>query len=45
VKRLVHSCATPLGRLMNSQKGMLAAKKRGVLGAMLNGRRPAPPHP
>jgi nitrate reductase gamma subunit len=27
VKRLVHSCATPLGRLMNSQKAMLAAKK------------------
>ena len=44
VKRLVHSCATPLGRLMNSQKGMLAAKKRGVLGAMLNRRGAAPPH-
>jgi hypothetical protein len=43
VRRLVHSCATPLGRLMNSQKGMLAAKKRGVLGAMLPGRRAAPP--
>jgi len=42
VKRLVHSCATPLGRLMNSQKGMLAAKKRGVLGAMHH-RRSAPP--
>jgi len=42
VKRLVHSCATPLGRLMNSQKGMLAAKKRGVLGAMHH-RRGAPP--
>lgn len=35
LKRLVHTCATPLGRLMNSQKGLLAAKKRGVLGAML----------
>ncbi len=35
VKRLVHSCATPLGRLANSQKAMLAARKRGVLGAML----------
>jgi nitrate reductase gamma subunit len=44
VKRLVHSCATPLGRLMNSQKEMLAAKRRGVLGAMLPGRRAAPPN-
>jgi len=35
VMRLVHTCATPLGRLMNSQKGLLAAKRRGVLGAML----------
>lgn len=31
LQRLVHSCATPLGRLMNSQKGMLAAKKDHVL--------------
>lgn len=36
--RLVHSCATPVGRLMNSQTGLLAARKRGVLGAMLAGR-------
>ena len=43
VRRLVHSCATPLGRLMNSQQGMLAAKKRGVLGAMLHRRSAAPP--
>lgn len=35
VKRLVHTCATPMGRLMLSQHGLLAAKKRGVLGAML----------
>jgi len=35
IKRLVHTCATPLGRLMNSQQGLLAVKKRGVLGAML----------
>ena len=35
VMRLIHSCATPLGRLANSQTGMLAAKKRGVLGALL----------
>lgn len=32
--RLIHTCATPLGRLMNSQKGLLAAKKRGVLGGL-----------
>ena len=31
IKRLVHSCATPMGRLMNSQKDMLAAKKERVL--------------
>ena len=37
VKRLVHTCATPMGRLMNSQKGLLAARKNGVLGAMLRG--------
>ena len=42
VMRLIHSCATPLGRLANSQKEMLAAKKMGVLGAML---RPAGPRP
>lgn len=43
VMRLVHSCATPLGRLANSQKEMMAAKKMGVLGAMLRptGSRPA----
>ena len=38
LKRLIHTCATPMGRLMLSQKGLLAAKKRGVLGAMLLGR-------
>jgi hypothetical protein len=32
--RLIHSCATPLGRLANSQKEMLAAKKMGVLRGM-----------
>jgi MFS family permease len=36
VMRLIHSCATPFGRLANSQKAMLAAKKRGVLGGMLS---------
>jgi hypothetical protein len=43
IMRLVHTCATPMGRLMNSQKDMLAARKRGVLGAMLQGREPAAP--
>ena len=42
--RLVHTCATPLGRLMSSQKGLLAAKKRGVLtGLMLSGPSPGRP--
>jgi len=40
VMRLIHTCATPLGRLANSQKEMMAARKKGVLGAML---RPAGP--
>ena len=35
VKRLVHSCATPMGRLMNSQKGLLEAKRKGVVGGLL----------
>lgn len=35
IKRLVHSCATPIGRLMNSQKGLLAAKREGVLRGLL----------
>ena len=37
VKRLVHTCATPMGRLMNSQKGLLLARKQRILGAMLRG--------
>ena len=37
VKRLVHSCATPMGRLMNSQKGLLEAKRKGVVGGLING--------
>jgi nitrate reductase gamma subunit len=39
VKRLVHSCATPMGRLMNSQKGLLAAKKQASLEGLLAGKR------
>ncbi len=35
VMRLIHSCATPLGRLANSQTEMLEAKKMGVLRGML----------
>jgi nitrate reductase gamma subunit len=38
IKRLVHSCATPMGRLMYSQKGLLAAKREGVLRGLLTNR-------
>jgi nitrate reductase gamma subunit len=31
LKRMIHSCATPIGRLVNSQKGLLAAKKQRVM--------------
>ena len=34
-KRLVHSCATPMGRLMHSQRELLAAKKRAVLTGLM----------
>ncbi len=37
-KRLVHSCATPVGRLMHSQKGLLAAKKMNVLQGLMGTR-------
>ncbi|MDG2205003.1 MAG: respiratory nitrate reductase subunit gamma [Alphaproteobacteria bacterium] len=40
VKRLVHSCATPMGRLMNSQTGLLAKKKEAALRGMLVGKAP-----
>ncbi len=36
LKRLVHSCATPLGRLANSQTGLLEAKRQGVIRGLLN---------
>jgi len=39
VKRLVHSCATPMGRLMNSQKSLLDAKRKDVLGGLLGARK------
>jgi hypothetical protein len=35
VWRLIHSCATPLGRLMNSQTQMLAKKKASSLQGLL----------
>ena len=35
VKRLVHSCATPMGRLMHSQRELLAAKKHRVLSGLM----------
>ena len=31
LKRMIHSCATPIGRLVNSQIGLLAAKKKRVV--------------
>ncbi len=40
--RLIHTCATPLGRLLHSQTGLLAAKKHAVLSGLM---RPRHPHP
>ena len=37
-KRLVHSCATPMGRLMHSQRELLAAKKNAVLAGLMTRR-------
>ena len=39
--RMVHSCATPLGRLLNSQRQLLAAKKHGVLAGLMRQRTPS----
>lgn len=39
--RLIHTCATPLGRLMNSQKALLKAKKHGVLAGLWRNAPPA----
>jgi hypothetical protein len=36
-KRLVHSCATPMGRLMYSQKGLLDSKRNGVISGLVGG--------
>ena len=38
VKRLIHSCATPMGRMMNSQKGLLAAKKLASIQGLSGGK-------
>jgi nitrate reductase gamma subunit len=35
VRRLIHSCATPFGRLMQSQKGLLETRMKGVAGGLL----------
>lgn len=35
--RLAHSCATPIGRLMNSQKRLLARKKENSLRGLMSG--------
>lgn len=43
--RLIHTCATPLGRLMNSQKRLLQAKKHGVLAGLWGQPPGAGPHP
>lgn len=37
VYRLAHSCATPVGRLMNSQKKLLARKKERSLRGLMSG--------
>ncbi|MBI1384393.1 MAG: hypothetical protein GC150_05740 [Rhizobiales bacterium] len=37
VWRLIHSCATPLGRMVNSQKTMLAMKKQTALRGLMQG--------
>jgi len=38
-KRLVHSCATPVGRLMNSQTGLMARKRESSLRGLMAGTR------
>ena len=37
-RRLVHSCATPMGRLMHSQRELLAAKKNAALAGLMSRR-------
>jgi MFS family permease len=40
LKRMIHSCATPIGRLINSQKGLLSAKKARVVRGLARGFEP-----
>lgn len=40
LKRMVHSCATPIGRLVGSQKNLMAAKKARVIRGLWRGARP-----
>lgn len=35
-KRLIHSCATPVGRMMNAQRGLLAEKRRSTLVGLMS---------
>ena len=37
LKRLIHSCATPIGRLVNSQSNLLKAKKQRVVANLMRG--------
>lgn len=37
LKRMIHSCATPIGRLFNSQAALTAAKKARSIGGLLRG--------
>jgi len=34
IKRMVHSCATPIGRLANSQQGLMAARRARVVNGL-----------
>jgi len=43
VKRLVHACAVPIGRLVTSQTALLEAKRQAILGGLMR-RGPAANH-
>ncbi len=40
VKRLIHSCATPMGRLMNSQERLLQARRMKVIAGLFRDAQP-----
>ena len=42
LKRMIHSCAVPIGRLVNSQVGLLAAKKARAIGGLFRGQKTSP---